>query len=484
MGFVDQVKDTIIDIFNRGPDDWRGRLGDSISLISPEGKEFTAKWVSDSREASKKLGVFRYPKIKGNIVQDLDIDSTLYTIPLHFDGKDCDVNSQAFFQAARETGPWTITHPVYGFLELQITQIKQPLDLVRDGGHIVVETEWIEAIDPETLLTAAEAAGLADGGVDELNLTAAEQFAADVDATTEALRENIEYVTTGIQNLSDAALDPIASVNDSLSNLLLSVHSGIQGTLAATVLDPLALAGQIQQTIELPLLGANDIAARLDYYSDLADSLFDWLPDSGHTKAKDKNTVALVELALSAVTAARAKIAVTGINAAQTGRAIASGRITASQVLSGLSPTVTTLPGSGTFTVTNASPVQTRAQAVESAQRLLDDLAAMLTELDTMQENFEANSIDAQYFSGRTTHALLYKVTMYAVRFLLLSAFDLAVERRTTLSRPRCPVEIVVSEYGQLGENDVYLDLFIQTNELTGDEIYLLPAGREVTIYA
>ncbi len=55
--------------------------------------------------------------------------------------------------------------------------------------------------------------------------------------------------------------------------------------------------------------------------------------------------------------------------------------------------------------------------------------------------------------------------------------------KRFTLSRPRAPIEITISEYGELGPEDSYLDLFIASNHLRSDEVILLPAGREVVVY-
>lgn len=475
--------DTIVDIFNQGPDDWRGRMGESVDLLSPDGSEFSAKWRGDTRDLDKKLGIFAYPRVKGNIVQDLEVNSTKYTIPLYFDGKDCDLIAKNFFQAAKEKGVWAVTHPVHGYLELQLVSIRENTDLIANGGYILMDTSWIEPIDPSNLKTASEILGTINAEVDELNITAAAQFAADLNDTTEALRENIERVVNGMQNLSDAALDPLFSVVDSLDNLVLAVNNGIQDTLDAAVLEPLVLAGQIQQMFQLPLLGANDISSRLDYYGDLATDVIEDMPGAAQIKPKDYNRVAIAELALASITAAYAKIAVTGISAAQSGQPIASGRLTSEQILAGISPSIKTIPGSSTLTIDNLNPIPTRALAVETAIRIADSYAAFVAALDTAQERFESLDIDLQYFSQRQTYAQSAKLIALVIQFLLLSAFDLSVERRITLTRPRSPIEITVTEYGTLGENDVLLDLFLLSNGLTGDDIYLLPAGREIVIY-
>lgn len=478
MGFLD----TIVDIFNRGPDDWRGRMSDRISLISPDGTEIEASWRGDSREAGKKLGIFEFPGIKGNIVQDLRLNSVKYSIPLYFSGKDCDRLAQRFAAAAGERGVWTVTHPVHGFHELQLVSYKETTDLVTNGGYILVETDWIEPIDETSLQTAAELAGLLDGDVDELNITAAEQFAEDLKATTEALQQDIARVSRGIQNLSDAALGPLFSVVDSLDNLVLAVQRGLQDTLQAAIFEPLSLAGQIQQLIQLPMLGANDLVARLDYYDDLSERLLGTLPAAATAAAR--NALLVTELALLGGVAARAKIATTGISAAQSGRVIAPGRVTAAQVATGAAPTSQTLPGTGTFSAAGGSIPVTREQAVSATLQIVDDFASSIAALESAQSNFLNNSIDLQFFATRRSYPVAAKLVARTARFLLLSSFDMAVERRIVLAKPRSPIEIVVTEYGTLGPGDMNLDFFIWSNELSGREVYLLPAGREVVIYA
>jgi hypothetical protein len=70
-----------------------------------------------------------------------------------------------------------------------------------------------------------------------------------------------------------------------------------------------------------------------------------------------------------------------------------------------------------------------------------------------------------------------------ALKLLTLTSFDLKTEKRFTLEKERSPVEITITEYGEFGENDENLELFINSNNLKADEIYLLPAGKEIVVY-
>jgi len=88
--------------------------------------------------------------------------------------------------------------------------------------------------------------------------------------------------------------------------------------------------------------------------------------------------------------------------------------------------------------------------------------------------------IDKQFISqsvGYSTVQNLYALTM---QYLLSQFFNLKTEKRFTLKNKRSPLEITVTEYGTLDD----YDLFIESNELTGDEILILPAGKEIVIYA
>lgn len=449
--------DSIVDIFLSGPDDWEARLLPSIEMISPEGSEHTAKWIGDSRSRDKKLGIFSFPGVAGSVVQDLSVDSYRYSIPFYFDGKDNDINAKAFAAATGEDGPWTITHPVYGFLELQLTSTREESAPTTSGGITVVQGEWIEPIDPTTLMTAAEAAGYLDGAIDDLNISAMQQFQDNLNTATEALTNGIDTIVNGVTNLTDAALAPLTSSVDFLQNTSNLIQNGILDTLNASVLDVLSLAGQIQQLIQLPALATTSIAASQSYYSDLATGLFAALPAAGKVSAKSKNDVVVLELALSAVIAGAAKT--TTVGSAVEATAI--------------------LPGG-----TETAPIETREQAVAAAISTAVFFENVTNNLETVQKSFEDNDIDEQYFAQPLSFPDAAIATAGAVRYLLISAYDLKVARNFVLAKPRSPIEITVAEYGDLGPNDANLDLFIQSNSLRGDDIYILPAGREVVVYA
>jgi hypothetical protein len=439
--------DKIREIFRGGPDNWEERLAGSIKFVSPDNNSFDAKWIGSPRSVDKKLAVFEYPKVKGSVVQDLDVTSNRYDITFFFDGDNNDKISNAFFAAMKQTGKWEVIHPIHGFLGLQPVTVTVNDEPINSGGVTEINSSWIEPIDSVTLETDREAKGIVDALNNDLNLNAAEQFAANVRTATDKLKGAIETTTNGIQNLTDFALDPVKSTTDSIDDAFNSVQQGIQQTLDATVFQPLQLAGQIQQLIQLPLYATSDVKARLKAYGELATSYFSLLPGSLNNTVPDsattdefRNTVVTTELALSATIGSLGLIATTG-------------------------------------------SLDTRNEVIGVIEDIISLSTEITDQLDTVQKDFQILTIDRQYFSQTITFSTAQLLLSKAFRYLLLTLFDLKVEKRFVLGAPRAPIEITISEYGSLGENDVFFDLFLGSNNLLDNDILLLPPGKEVVVY-
>jgi hypothetical protein len=425
-----------------GPDRWDERLADSLVMISPEGKEFAPKWKESNRTREKKLGIFSYPKINGNIVQDKNSNSARYTLPFYFDGDDNDIDANDFFRATNERGTWQITHPVHGFYELQLISVTETDAPVDRGNITALETEWIEPIDEDELVTGRQLAGVIDASIDELNVNAAQQFADNIKSASETLKQNIEDATNLLDDMTEYAMSPLFTSVSALNSGFRAIQDGIQDTLLATIYKMESLAGQIQNLVQICSISTSDINSRTDAYDSLKTSIFLNLETtSGETDEQAVNNAVMQELALSSVVASFAKIAIT-------------------------------------------AQFDSKVQAVNFSDTVIALLNDITNALDTAQKDFIANDFDLQYFSQTQSYSSAAKLVGQVVQYLFITVFNLKIEKRFILDKPMCPIDIVINEYGSLGENDSNFDLFISSNELKGTDIILLPAGREVLIYA
>lgn len=429
---------------------WQNRLRPTIKFVSPEGNEFEAFWQQSDHIVPKKLGIFEYPLVRGTVVQDLEASSDRYTIPFGFAGQDHDQEAFRFILACRERGQWGVTHPTEGFLGLQLISITKLDRPVAEGNITRFESEWIEPIDETSLQTASELAGLVGNRFNDLNASAADQFVKNIRSDTTSGLFAIQQAVQKVQNAVDTVLGPIATANDAIYSATTAIQRGIQDTLTATIFQPLSLVGQIQNLIQLPGRAIQDISSRLSAYVDLAAELFGLSPDQ--PTVLGRNTVAVQELSLTAIIASNAEIVTTGPQ----------------------KPDVPVIGG-----------IRSRSEAVDFSLELRNNFIDITDKLDETQTLFEDTDIDAQYFSQSESFNDALSLTSTAQQFLLISAYDLSIERRFTLSRPKTPIQIVGEEYGSFGvQNDDLIDLFISSNNLRGTEILFLPAGREVLVYA
>ena len=81
---------------------WVDRLRETIKFVSPSGRVFEALWIGNDRTKTKKLGQFSPPKRRGTIIQDLDVDSTVYPLNFIFEGTNHDIEASLFFQTCDE----------------------------------------------------------------------------------------------------------------------------------------------------------------------------------------------------------------------------------------------------------------------------------------------------------------------------------------------------------------------------------------------
>jgi hypothetical protein len=131
-----------------------------------------------------------------------------------------------------------------------------------------------------------------------------------------------------------------------------------------------------------------------------------------------------------------------------------------------------------------SSEFTTRSEVVAAMDNLSTIFNSTTAAMDASQELFDGLDIDLQYFSQSAAYGSLQRLYSLCLKYLIVQFYNLKTEKRFTLKNERSPLEITVTEYGSLGENDANYDLFIASNNLCGNEILLLPAGREVVIYA
>lgn len=417
---------------------WRERVRPDIRFTSPSGKEFTAEWTGNDRSKEKRLGIFSYPKVRGVIAQDLDRGGVPYPLNFWFSGDDNDLDAEQFFETWDELGVWQILHPTKGLKILQPVRIAERVRPVEGGNITEIVSEWLEAEPPSTVASLAELGASVLASSDDASNEALQQFEDGVvQDTVSDINSAVSAVEGGL-SAYDEFMGDFNELSGEVNAQINSIRLGIQNSLSLSPLDLGVLGAQIQSIMRLPANIKADLARAQEPFKNFIASLSGSLSSDVTTGGKNKLLTSELFLAGAA---------------------------------SGLSET----------SVNN--PAVNRVQALESVALLGDSFEQMIDALDDAQDLFTGELLGDQYFSQSRSFQLSAQTVIGSSIFLLQSLFDLAAEKRFTLGQDRAPVEITIKEYGTMGEDDSNFDFFVVTNDLHGDDILLLPAGREVVVY-
>lgn len=420
------------------PAGWASRLRSSITLKSPTGTQFTASWMGDEIQLTKRVGRFESPDVQGTTVQDLGAAGLSYPLTLYFEGDSHDVEAMRFVQAmqARAHPPeWQVTHPVYGVLDLVPIAATLAADPVGSANVTKVETQWLEPGQAQTLVPVPALGGQIQALATSL----------DADALASFVEQGTSIDPAAVASLATTATAAVAAIQASPVQTLLSsvgsvraqldqLYSQVAAAITSPVMDLVALGTGIQGILALPAQIAADLPLRLAGMLALIDALvLSFIPGAGE---EARTAVVMVEMTLTAGLTGMARV------------------------------------------VATAEP-RTREQSVRA-------ISQMATALDTVTACLDgAQSLQAgAYFSTSRTWSDLARLVAMTQAMLLALLYDLRVAKRFTLDRPRTPIDITIAEYGGLGAADVNLDLFLYTNALRDRDILILPAGREVVVYA
>lgn len=418
---------------------WQDRVRSVITLVSPSGTSFEAYWRGDSRNAAKKLGIFNLPRIKGAQVQDLELGATTYTIVIFFEGTDHDLTAEQFFTACGERGRWNVTHPVKGLLSLQLVSVREAVDSVASGNITQFDTEWIDPIDPTTVKSLVQLAAEAQLQVEIVNDQAASQFDSIITTSQRGVKTGIVQIAKEYFGIYSRTLSNIVNKSEAVRQRVSSVYRGIIDAISGPVINTISLSAQVQEWIQLPVLAVSDTQARFESYKNFMERGL--LSTQRILVGNDYNrdVIATHELFLTAAMTAVSQVSVTG-----------------------------------TF--------ETRPEAVGAAIAVSNQFVELTDRLDDVSQLY-TGLISTQYFSQMDSFPATWLLTAQAVNYILVTSFNLAIERRFVLDRRRAVIDIVISEYGDLGENDINYDNFIRYNTLKNNDIILLPAGKEVVVY-
>ncbi|HKY40778.1 MAG TPA: DNA circularization N-terminal domain-containing protein [Polyangiaceae bacterium] len=441
--------------------DWQTRLRESA--YTPQGgPRRTFKCYMMRRDVTLRGTVHEFPGVDDAYVQRTGNGPRRYPLLCYFSGPNHDLEALAFEAAVLAPGVGTLEHGRFGPVRVvPFGDVGRREDLVTEANQTILEvTFWttLEAIyptadaNPQNEILAAIAS---------FNLASGQQFENVVNLAS-ATNKAIEKATINSMLKSvGAAFDGISSSVASVRKVIADAQETINLGMDVLIGKPLVLAQQISNLIQAPSRALAGLESRLDGYGLMFDSIFGSTPGLPANRIDETTSLGSI----------RQRVANDWHTA----------DLFALNAMAGSILTVTAQPLDDKGRPVRGPIFQNRRQAVAAAAVIEEQLTELIEWRDTQLAaiaSLPALGKD-QVDSGEAYQTIRFAAAL-TIGNLVQQSFALIPERSITINRPRTIVDVCAQVYRKV---DSRLDFLINTNDLSGDEILELPAGRKIVYY-
>jgi len=393
---------------------------------SPNGTDFEFQFRDLARAGGKKAAVHELPQQDLPEVQDLGQAATHFVIEASFQGPDYDLTADAFWDALAEPGPGTLRHPRWGDLSVLPTTVNHREGFVNDMRQATFEIDFVRTGDSPVAESAAQAESVIGSSAEDADAAIVEGVTIDPENAAQSATCEAD-ARGGIADFAAKIRTAIAGAQDVQEDFDAKMRAFETAAFA-----PTTLATDMLDIMRSPARATTSILGKLKAYGGLIESIGGQSLEAGASPAEAATRI----LQFFGLTLGFAE-------------AVLAGTLT------------------------------TRAEAVEAAELAQDSIYAAIAAIE------QAESVSG-YLSPAEILALLKAIMAQTAALLLERSFSLAIEQRLVLESDRTPLDLVyeLADPESIGALETALDAFIDYNHLTGDELLLIPRGREVIFYA
>ena len=435
---------------------WTDLISDA-QYTSPSGRVFTFCYGDLKKETDLKTATFTFPEADGALVVPLGVGGRRFPLNCHFYGPDCLGLADGFEAALEERGYGELTHPVYGVRKVIPTgTIARSDNLVSALNVSAVDVVFAETIIDEMfpasdLITEDEIGAAVDKFAD----AATAEFAADMDPADVAASIRAQQVVKEQATILVDDLSPVAKKSVSSWAKFQEVAENLEQNIAKFAEEKTAIARQIIAAGRIPSRLAVSVLAKIEGYGAAINAILTNYKKDPVGIENVKNQFVASRLTLQTLmTNLAAGIALTMHG---------SGQIDSPAAASSAG-VVTVSGGSAGFRSRDAA-INTAVQLAE----LYDDIVAFC-DIQIKKDMFVDTGAG---------FAAMRDVVISAITMITDSAFPLPGRKIIILGRDRQIMELLAELYGNFDK----IDEFIVDNDLTANEIAMIPMGRQVAYY-
>ena len=422
---------------------WTDRLREG-AITFPDGTRFVFEYEDVEKEVNKKTNTFTFSDAPGALIQDFGIGAISFPLTIFFSGSDYDLVANSFEDSAASPGTSLLEHPIYGNHNVVLESYTRTDKLKTAGNQVQFDLVMTETIIPAAPISAAEGKSNIVAGLNDLSEI--QQAAYNVKYDTVATIANAKNRISQFTSDFSSAFEGLTSFNQQISDAFDNTVNFINDNIDELLEDPPALAASMYSLIRIPARSTSSIQSRVNGY------------------------IETLGLQIIAIEGAGADL----FNQ-RTER-----QLTTSANLLGLAESM----------IFAEDDLITKADATGLANDLIDQYRLTQEYLDQLEQDSLADDLTNRYIvNDRLTQDMKSIISLTAGNLIKLSFF-LKQERIIYTQSTETIINLCQELYeGKLedpiidGVDKTKLDFFIETNELSGDELILIPKNREIKYY-
>ena len=434
---------------------WKERLQGAYISENNLRTEFIYEDLSNEIKINAEVKTF--PFFSGALVERYNIAETTFPLRLFFSGDDHDLEAEEFIKI--------LTTDSYGILELAlfgrienvalIGSIKRTESLINEANQTVLELTFVQSAKfqfPQAIFSVNEQI---TENIQTIETSQAEAFAANVQIKTPSEKISLKNSVLNQLNKVKKQLRGLATRAADVQRQFDQISADIENNLNALIGNPLALAAQIFKLIQAPATSAGQVKNQIFGYTSFLNQLTD------NFQKKYKNITGNSQRNEFFSTENFSSAAINGLFLASQSAADLSAQNAGRSILDFYQ----SQPETAVFLTKNNILI-----VINQLNEIFDSLTAWQEESRIDLDRPDSTDV---YATQRQTLALL---SDYLIKIAFVSKQE--IEYRLPAAAHFIP--LCAELYGIV---DPAFDFFIESCELTGQELFEIPTGRLIKYY-
>lgn len=422
---------------------WTDRLREA-AITFPNGERFLFEYEDVEKEVNKKTNTFTFGDKDGALVQDFGLGAVSFPLTIFFSGSDYDLVADSFEVAAASPGTSLLEHPIYGNRNIVLESYTRTDRLKTAGNQAQFDLIMTETIIPIAPISATEGKSNIVSGLNDLSEIQQDAFDVQYDAVADIANAK-NRITQFVKDFS-SAFEGLTSFNQQISDAFDNNVNFINDNIDELLEDPPALAASMYSMVRIPARSTASVQSRVRGYIETLGLQIIAIEGAGvdlfnqRTERQLTTTSNLMALAESMIFA--------------------------------------------------EDDLITKADATGLADDLLEQYRLLQEYLDQLERDSLTDDLENRYAVNDTLTQGIKSIVSATAGNLIQLSFSLKQERIIRTQSKETIITLCQELYGGRVEDPIVegiiktrLDFFIETNELTGEELILIPKDREIKYY-